>query len=100
MVTWLDKPTSFAVLLEHTQILLVVATSTCEADFIAASRAVKERLHRHDIGKEAPYFGKLMTDLCGRFRPITVRIDNQTAIVLLCISAAGAQHSTTHLDVC
>jgi hypothetical protein len=40
----------------------VVATSMCEAKLIAASRAVKEAL----------YFGNLMSDLRGRFRPITL----------------------------
>jgi Reverse transcriptase (RNA-dependent DNA polymerase) len=68
----------------------VVATSTCEAELIAAARAVKEAL----------YFGKLLTDICGRFRPLTVCVDNQSAIVLLRNPAAGAQNRTKHVDVC
>jgi hypothetical protein len=68
----------------------VVATSTCEAELIAASRAVKEAL----------YFTKLMTDLRGKFQPITICVDNQSAIVLLRNPAAGAQNRTKHIDVC
>jgi hypothetical protein len=66
------------------------ATSTCEAELIAAARAVKE----------AMYFGKLLTDLTGVFRPVTLCVDNQSAIVLLRNPAAGAHNRTKHVDVC
>jgi hypothetical protein len=68
----------------------IVATSTCEAELVAAAQAVKEALH----------FGKLLTDLCGVYRPITVCVDNQPAIVLLRNPAAGAHNRTKHVDIC
>jgi hypothetical protein len=68
----------------------LVATSTCEAELIAASRAVKDAL----------YFTKLMTDFRGSFQPITICVDNQTAIVLIRNLAAGAQNRTKNVDVC
>jgi hypothetical protein len=68
----------------------IVATSTCEAELIAAARAVKEAL----------YFSKLMADLCGQFYPITLCVDNQAAVVLLRNPAAGASSRTKHVDVC
>jgi hypothetical protein len=68
----------------------IVATSTCEADLVAAARAVKEAL----------YFGKLMADICGVFRPLTFCVDNQAAVVLLRNPAAGAGNRTKHIDVC
>ena len=72
------------------QLQTIVATSTCEAELIAAARAVKE----------AMYFGKLLTDLCGVFRPVTLCVDNQSAIVLLRNPTAGAHNRTKHVDVC
>jgi hypothetical protein len=68
----------------------IVATSTCEAELVAAAQAVKEAL----------YFGKLLTDLCGVYRPITVCVDSQHAIVLLHNTAAGAHTRTKHVDIC
>jgi Reverse transcriptase (RNA-dependent DNA polymerase)/gag-polypeptide of LTR copia-type/Integrase core domain/GAG-pre-integrase domain/Zinc knuckle len=68
----------------------IVATSTCEAELVAAAQAVKEAL----------YFGKLLTDLCGVYRPITVCVDNQPAIVLLRNPAAGSHNRTKHVDIC
>jgi hypothetical protein len=68
----------------------IVATSTCEAELIAAARAVKEAL----------YFGKLMADLCGVYRPLTLCVDNQAAVVLLRNPSAGANSRTKHVDVC
>jgi Reverse transcriptase (RNA-dependent DNA polymerase)/gag-polypeptide of LTR copia-type/Integrase core domain/GAG-pre-integrase domain/Zinc knuckle len=68
----------------------IVATSTCEAELVAAAQAVKEAL----------YFGKLLTDLCGVYRPITVCVDNQPAIALLRNPAAGSHNRTKHVDVC
>jgi hypothetical protein len=68
----------------------IVATSTCEAELVAAAQAVKEAL----------YFGKLLTDLSGVYRPITVCVDNQPAIVLLRNPAAGSHNRTKHVDVC
>jgi hypothetical protein len=68
----------------------IVATSTCEAELIAAAHAVKEALH----------IGKLLTDLCGVYRPITVCVDKLPAIVLLRNPAAGAHNRTKHVDIC
>jgi hypothetical protein len=68
----------------------IVATSTCEAELVAAARAVKEAL----------YFGKLMADVCGAFHPLTLCVDNQAAVVLLRNPAAGANNRTKHVDVC
>jgi hypothetical protein len=67
-----------------------VATSTCEAELVAAARAVKEAL----------YFGKLMADVCGAFHPLTLCVDNQAAVVLLRNPAAGANNRTKHVDMC
>ena len=68
----------------------IVATSTCEAELVAAARGVKEAL----------YFGKLLTDLHGVFRAVTICVDNQAAIVLLRNPAAGAHTRAKHVDVC
>ena len=64
----------------------VVATSTCEAELIAAARAVKDAL----------YFGKLLADMCGVYRPLTLCVDNQAAIVLLHNPAAGAHNVSSY----
>jgi hypothetical protein len=68
----------------------ILATSTCEAELVAAAQAVKEALH----------FRRLLTDLCGVYRPITVCVDNQPAIVLLRNPAAGAHNRTKHVHIC
>jgi hypothetical protein len=68
----------------------IVATSTCEAELVAAARAVKETL----------YFGKRRADMCGVFRPLTLCVDNQAAVVLLRNPAAGSGNRTKHIDVC
>lgn len=60
-----------------------MATSTCEAELIAAARAVKE----------APWFEKLLADMCGVFRLLILCVDSEAAIVLLRNPAAGLHHT-------
>lgn len=67
----------------------VVATSTCEAEMIAASAAVKEGL----------YISKVMADITGSYNPTLIYGDNQAALALMKNVCAGAQNRTKHFDV-
>jgi hypothetical protein len=66
-----------------------VAASTCEAEFIAGARAVKEALSLR----------KLIFDLSGKWQAVKILMDNQSALVLIKNPAAGAQNRTKHIDV-
>jgi hypothetical protein len=66
-----------------------VAASTCEAELIAGASAVKEAL----------WLRKLLFDLIGSWTTVDLRMDNQSALVLLKNPAAGAQNRTKHVDV-
>jgi hypothetical protein len=66
-----------------------VAVSTCEAELIAGARAIKEALSLR----------KLWRDLCGVWLTVPLRMDNQSAIVLIRNPAAGAQNRSKHIDV-
>jgi hypothetical protein len=64
----------------------VVATSTCEAEMIAAAAAVKEGL----------YISKVMADITGSYKPIVIYGDAQAALSLMKNVCAGAQNRTNH----
>ena len=66
-----------------------VATSTCEAELIASSFAVKECL----------YVSKLLADITGVYAAIDLFGDNQAALKLMKNVYAGAQNRTKHIDV-
>lgn len=66
-----------------------VAVSTCEAELIAGARAIKEAL----------YLRKVWYDLRGEWTAITMKMDNQSALVLIKNPAAGAQNRSKHIDV-
>lgn len=66
-----------------------VAASTCEAEFIAGALAVKEALGLR----------KLMYDLHSTWMVVPIRMDNQSALVLIKNPAAGAHNRTKHIDV-
>lgn len=70
-----------------TQKQATVATSTCEAEFIAASTAVKETIWVSNILKE----------LGIELKPVTLFIDNQGTIKL--INNSGVHSKTKHLDI-
>jgi hypothetical protein len=66
-----------------------VAASPCEAEFISGARPVKEAL----------WLRKLLYDLFGTWKTVNLRIDNQSALVVLKNPAAGAQTRMKHVDV-
>ena len=67
----------------------VVATSTTEAEFIAAAMATKEGL----------WVRKLIGELSGQSRPLNLAVDNQAAVVLISEHTAGQSGRTKHIDV-
>lgn len=67
----------------------MVATSTCEAEFIAFAAAVKESLH----------LSKILADVCKKWISLMVFGDNQAAITLIRNTATGAHNRTKHIDV-
>ena len=67
----------------------LVATSTTEAEFIAAAMGTKEGL----------WVRKLLGELYGRVQPLHLAVDNQAAIVLICEHTAGQSVRTKHIDV-
>jgi hypothetical protein len=67
----------------------IVATSTAEAEFIAAAMASKEGL----------WVRKMLGDIYGKVSPLMLRVDNQPAIVLLTEHTAGQSGRTKHIDV-
>jgi hypothetical protein len=67
----------------------IVATSTCEAEYIAASTAVQESM----------WLRKLTADLHGMTAPITLYMDNEAAIKVASDDAAYATGRTKHIDI-
>jgi hypothetical protein len=68
---------------------VTVAASTCEAELIAGSKAIKEAL----------WLRKLVADVSGRFVAVKLLMDNQSALTLVKNPAAGAQTRSKHVDV-
>jgi hypothetical protein len=90
------RSTTGAVLLMHGAAVLwisklqsVVATSTTEAEFIAAAMATKEGL----------WVRKLLGEMNGQVQPLDLSVDNQAAIVLISEHTAGQSGRTKHIDV-
>ena len=67
----------------------LVATSTTEAEFIAAAMGTKEGL----------WVRKLLGELYGHVQPLHLCVDNQAAIVLISEHTAGQSGRTKHIDV-
>jgi hypothetical protein len=67
----------------------VVATSTCEAEYIAASEAAKEAL----------WLGKLLAETIEFRSPMKMHVDNQSAITLMTNNSAGSSGKTKHIDI-
>jgi hypothetical protein len=76
-VVWLSKLQS------------IVATSTAEAEYIAAATATKEGL----------WVRKLLGEVYGRVSPLNLVVDNQSAVVLISQHTAGRSDRTKHIDV-
>lgn len=67
----------------------IVATSTAEAEFIAASVATKEGL----------WVRKLLSEFSGKVNPLNLAVDNQSALVLISEHTAGQSGRTKHIDI-
>jgi hypothetical protein len=67
----------------------IVATSTAEAEFIAAAMASKEGL----------WVRKMLGDIYGEVSPLMLRVDNKTAIDLLTEHTAGKGGRTKQINV-
>jgi hypothetical protein len=67
----------------------IVATSTAEAEYIAAATASKEGL----------WVRKMLGDIYGKVSPLVLRVDNEPAIVLITEHTAGQSGRTKHIDV-
>jgi hypothetical protein len=67
----------------------VVATSTAEAEYIAAAVATKDGL----------WVRKLLAELCGKVSALNLKVDNQSAVVLISEHTAGQSGRTKHIDV-
>jgi hypothetical protein len=67
----------------------IVATSTCEAEYISASEAMKELL----------WLSNLLSEITGSFSKLVLQIDNQSAITLMSKRTAGVNGRTKHIDV-
>ena len=67
----------------------VVATSTTEAEYIAAAHGAKEGL----------WIRKLLGEIEGTMRPVMLKVDNQSAIKLVKQHTAGQPGRTKHIDV-
>jgi Cft2 family RNA processing exonuclease len=67
----------------------IVATSTTEAEFIAASMGTKEGL----------WVRKLLSEIYEKVSPLHLMVDNQAAIMLLTQHTAGQSGRTKHIDV-
>lgn len=68
----------------------VVATSTCEAEYVAAAAAAKETL----------LLSKLLVALFGTFRKLVLCVDDQSALTLMQQHHAEVSGLTKHIDVC
>ena len=78
-----------AAVMWRSKLQTVVATSTCEAEYIAAAAAAKEVL----------WLSKLLTELSGSFRKLVLSVDNQSALTLMQQHHAGVSGRTKHVDV-
>lgn len=67
----------------------VVATSTAEAEYIAAGTATKQGL----------WLRKLLAEINGKVQPLKLHVDNQSAIVLATEHTAGTSDRTKHIDI-
>jgi hypothetical protein len=67
----------------------VVATSTCEAEYISAAEATKEVL----------WLTKLWSEFNDKHRALTLCVDNQSALTLMNKHTAGASGRTKHIDI-
>jgi transposase InsO family protein len=67
----------------------IVATSTAEAEYIAAATATKEGL----------WVRKLLGDIYGTVSPLNLKVDNQSAIVLISEHTAGKSGRSKHIDL-
>ena len=67
----------------------IVATSTTEAEYIAAAMGIKEAL----------WVRKLLAELCGSIPPVCLNVDNQAALALIRQPTAGKSGRTKHIDV-
>ena len=67
----------------------VVATSTCEAEYISAAEATKEVL----------WLTKFWAELTGKHQALTLCVDNQAAITLMNKHTAGVSGKTKHIDI-
>jgi hypothetical protein len=76
-VVWLSKLQS------------IVATSTAEAEYIAAATATKEGL----------WVRKLLGEVHGSVSPLNLVVDNQSAVVLISQHTAGRSDRTNYIDV-
>lgn len=64
------------------------ATSTCEAEFVAGAAAVKESI----------FLSKLFTELTGKWQPLIVMCDNQSAMKVLQTPQYTAHNRLKHVD--
>jgi hypothetical protein len=67
----------------------IVATSTAEAEYIAAASAVREGL----------WTRKLLAEMQGAVKPIQLWCDNRSATVLMSQNTAGTAGRTKHIDL-
>jgi hypothetical protein len=67
----------------------IVATSTAEAEYIAAAMATKDGL----------WVRKLLGEMNGSASPLNLMVDNQSAVVLISQHTAGQSGRTKHIDV-
>jgi hypothetical protein len=82
-------PMQGAAVLWISKLQSTVATSTTEAEYVAASTATKEGL----------WVRKLLGEIYRRVSPLHLRVDNQAAIVLISEYTAGQSGRTKHIDV-
>jgi hypothetical protein len=78
-----------AAIMWRSKLQSIVSTSTCEAEYVAASDAAKEVL----------WLSKLLCEINGQFQKLTLYLDNQSALTLLKLSHAGTNGRTKHIDV-
>jgi hypothetical protein len=78
-----------AAVLWGSKLQATVAVSTCEAELIAAARAIKEAL----------WLRKLLADIQGSYSCVKLMMDNQSTLSLVKNPAIGAQTRTKHVDV-
>ena len=76
-VAWLSKLQS------------IVATSTAESEYVSAVTATKEGL----------WVRTLLAEIYGNVSPLHLKVDNQSAVVLISENTAGQSGRTKHVDV-